>query len=124
VGGDAGGADLAVDGEQVGHLEGSSGDGSHGDVDVDDVVEFEGESVLQEGFEDGHLDAGVADLVVRVADVSEVFDAGFLHVGEVAAVVDDAHGVGLGEADADGVGELVVARVEGGFGVDAHCLRT
>ena len=42
-------------------------------------------------------------LVVRVADVAQVGDARLLEVREVAAVVDDPHRVGLGEAHPDAV---------------------
>ena len=43
-------------------------------------------------------------LGVRVPEVAEVLDAGLLEVRDVAAVVDDLHRVGLGEAHAEPVG--------------------
>ena len=38
-----------------------------------------------------------------MADRSKIFDAGFFEVRQIVAVVDDAHGIGLGEPDPDGM---------------------
>ena len=63
---------------------------------------------------------GLAPLGVRVAEVAQVLDAGLLEVRQVAAVVDDAHRVGLGEAHPEAVRERVVLRRQGRLGGDAH----
>jgi hypothetical protein len=55
-----------------------------------------------------------------MADRSEVLDAGLFEVGQVATVVHDAHGVGLGETHSDGVSEDVITRFEGGLAGAAH----
>ena len=65
-------------------------------------------AVLHERLEHGRLEPGVAPLGERMPDRSQVLDPGLLEVGEVVAVVDDAHRIGLDEADPDPVRELVV----------------
>ena len=72
-------------------------------VDVDHVVEAQRLAVLHVRLEHGRVEPGLAPLGVGVADVAEVGHAGLLQVGQVAAVVDDAHRVGLGEAHPDAV---------------------
>jgi hypothetical protein len=46
-----------------------------------------------------------------MSDVVEERDTGLLEVGEIVAVMDDAHGIGLHEPDPDRVAEVVVIRV-------------
>ena len=84
--------------EQVGHLERRAGRRGQGEVHVDLVVEAQRLAVADVGLEDGRVEPGRAPRGVRVAEVPEVGHPGLLEVREVAAVVDDAHGVGLGEA--------------------------
>ncbi len=116
-------ATLAVDGQQVGHLERRPGRRRQHEVDVDDVVEAQRLAVLHEHLEHGGVEPGRLQLLVRVADVAEVGDAGLLEVRQVAAVVDDAHRVGLGEAHAHAVGERVVLGPERRLDGDAHRAR-
>lgn len=56
----------------------------------------------------GEEDAGLFEVGVAVADGAEQFDATHLEVLEIAAVVEVAHGIDLGIADADGDGMLAV----------------
>ena len=97
----------SVDGEQVGHLERGAGRRGEGDVYVDDVVEAQRSHVAHVGLQHRGVLAVVAPFGVGVADVAEVADSRLLEVREVAAVVDDAHGVGLGEAHPDPVTKRV-----------------
>ena len=89
-------------------------------MDVDDVVEAQRLAVLHEHLEHGGVDARLAPLGVRMAEVAQVLDAGRLEVRQVAAVVDDGHRVGLGEAHPEAVGERVVLRLQGRLDGNAH----
>ena len=111
--GDTGGvcssnAGIVVDGDQVRHLERGPGDVGKAEVHVDHVVEFEWLAVLHERLEHRRFEAGIAPLGERVADRTQVLDPGLLEVGEVVAVVHDAHRIGLDETHPDPVDELVV----------------
>ena len=120
VGGDCGRAHVVVSRQQVRHLERRAGDVGEVDVDVELVVEAQRLEVADVGLEHGGVGALFAPLGVRVADVAEVGDSRLLEVRQVAAVVDDLHRVGLGEAHADAVAERIVARVGRRFDADAH----
>lgn len=91
-------------------MERGAGDGCERKVDGDHVIETQWLSIRDERFEDGRLKTGIAPLGERVADVREKRDAGLLEVGEVVAVVDNPHGVGLDEPHPDWVRELIVGR--------------
>ena len=67
--------------------------------------------VAQGHLQDGDVEPVGLQLLVRVADGPEVLDACLLQVRQVGGVVDDAHGVGLGEADPHLMGERVARRV-------------
>jgi hypothetical protein len=43
---------------------------------------------------------------------AEIFNPGFLEVGQVAAVMDNAHSVGFGEPNSQGMGEAVVTWIQ------------
>ena len=79
---------------------------------VDLIVEAQRLAVLHEALEHGVVDALRAHLGVRVTEVAQVRDPGLFEIRQVTAVVDDAHRVGLGEANPDSVGERIVGRVE------------
>ncbi len=89
-------------------------------MDVDHLVEHQWHSIAHPGLEHVHLDAFLAHLLVRMADMAQVGHPGFLHHRQVSTVVHDAHGVGLGESHPQPVAELVVVRVRRRFIRDAH----
>ena len=120
MGGDAARTNLVVDGEDVPHLERRSLDRLHDHVDVDKVVEQQRLAIANPRLEHVHLDALVADLLVRMADVPEICDARLFEHREIAAVVDDPHRIGLGEPHPQPMGELVVGRIDGRVVGDAH----
>ncbi len=79
---------------------------------VDLLVETQRLSVLHEAFEHGVVDSLGTHLGVWMTEMAQIRDPGFFEIRQVATVMDDAHGVGLGEANPDSVGEWVVGRVE------------
>ena len=80
-------------------------------MDGDHVVEAQRLAVGDEGLEHRRFETGLAPLGERMPDAGEECDPGFLEVGEVVAVVHDAHRIGLDEPDSDLVGEVVVRQV-------------
>ncbi len=64
-------------------------------MNVDDIIEEQRLPVLDMRLEHGHVDTGLANFVIGVADVPEILDAGLFEIGEVSAVVHDAHGIGF-----------------------------
>jgi len=70
------------------------------------LVVFGGGAVLHVDLDDDEEDAGPFELGVGVSLGPEEFDAAHFEVLEVAGVVEVAHGVDLGVADADGQGVL------------------
>ena len=123
--GDAGGvcsgnAGIVVDGDQVRHLERGAGDVGETEVHGDHVVEFEWPAILHERLEDGRFEAGVAPLGERMADRTQVLDPRLLEVGEIVAVVHDAHRIGLDETHPDTVDELVVVGCGGRIDGQTH----
>lgn len=89
-------------------------------MDVDDVIEEQWLPVPDVSLEHRHVDPGLTYFVIRVADVSEILDTGFLEIGEVSAVMHDAHGVGFREPNAEAVPKRIVRRVGRWVGPDAH----
>ncbi len=116
----SGGTGVVDDGDQVGHLERRPGHLGEAEMHRDLVIELERLAILHERFEHRRLEASVAPLRERVADRSEVRHPSLLEVGEVVAVVDDAHCVGLHEPHPDGVIEVVVGGVSGRIDGQAH----
>ncbi len=114
------GSGVVGDGDQVGHLERGSRDLREAQVHGDLVVELERLAVLHERLEHGRLEPGVAPLGEGVADRSQVGHPRLLEVGEVVAVVDDAHRIGLDEPHPDPVGEVVVVGRRGRIDGQAH----
>ena len=96
--GDRAGAGLAVDRQQVGDLERGAGGRAEAQVHPHLVVEAQRSPVLHEGLEHGVVDPFGTQLVVGMAEVAQVLDAGLFQVRQVAAVVHDAHRIGLREA--------------------------
>ena len=117
---DGRGAHLVAHGEQVRHLERGPGGGTESKVHHDLVVEAQRLSVLHECFEHGVVDALLAQLGVRMAEMAQVLDPGLLQIGQVAAVVDDAHRIGLGETDSQPMVVRVVVGDQAGFQFEAH----
>ena len=72
-------------------------------VHVDLVVEAQRLPVLHEALEHRVVDAFGAHLGVRMAEMAQIRDPGLFEIRQVAAVVHDAHRVGLGEPDPDPV---------------------
>ena len=89
-------------------------------VHVDQVVELQWPAVLHERLQHRVVHPLGAQLGVRVAERAQVLHAGFLQVGQVAAVVHDAHRVRLGEADAQPVHVRVVGWVQRRIELQAH----
>ena len=110
--GDRAGARLAIDTQQIGHLHGRAGGIREQYMDIDELIEAQWRPVGDEDLEDCEINAGGAQLVIGVSDRAQVFDAALLEVGQIPAVVDDSHGVGLGEADPESVTERVVVGIE------------
>jgi hypothetical protein len=86
----------AIGGESVGHA--GSADPARPHEHFQEVVEAGGRMVLDGG--GAHDELALAHVALEEPEVTQVFDPGEVEVGEVAAVVDDALGVGIGEADA------------------------
>lgn len=82
-------------------------------MDRHDLVESQWLSIRDVGFENGVIDPVGAFGVVGMTDRAEVFDSRFFQVGQVAAVVDDAHGIGFGESHPDRMVEHEVVRLQG-----------
>ena len=85
-----------------------------------EIVEAQRLAIADERLEHRRLQTVVAPLGERVTDVAQVLDTGLLEVGEVVAVVDDAHRVGLDEPHPDAVDEVVVGRRRGRIDREAH----
>ena len=79
-------------------------------MDADHVVETQRLPVRDEGFEHRRFETGLTPLGERMPDVGEKRDPSFLKVGEVVAVVHDAHRIGLDEPHSNLVREVVVGR--------------
>lgn len=70
-------------------------------ADIDDIVVADGAAVFDFQACNHEEDAGLFELCVGNAAVTEEIGAGDFEPGRVAGVVGDAHGVALGVADAD-----------------------
>lgn len=89
-------------------------------MDIDEIVEYERLAIPNVCFEHSHIDSGIPNLVIGVADVTEELDSGLFKVGQITAVVHNAHRVGLGEPDAKTMPVGVVGGVGRRVGPDAH----
>lgn len=89
-------------------------------MDVDLVVEPQRLDVADGDLEHGELDAVAPYVAVRESDGPEVLDARLFEVRQVGGMVDDAHGVSVGESDPDAVPEVVLRRVERRVDAAAH----
>jgi hypothetical protein len=116
---------LTPHGQEVRNLERRAADGADAQRDCYLIVETQRSAVLHRDLEDGKLTgiAGVssAHRVVGVPDGPEVLDARLFQVGQIGRVMDDPHGIGLGEAGAQPVRERIVRRMECGLqGLAGH----
>jgi hypothetical protein len=114
-----------VGGAVGGELEGDARPTDAGEADehLDEVVEHGGRVVLDGARAHDELVARIA-VHPEEPEVAQVFDPGRVEVRQVAAVVDDALGVGVGEADARERGELErrpAVRARAGVLVDHGC---
>ena len=89
-------------------------------MDVDFVVEVQWRQVLHRHLQHGEVDAGGPHLQIGMADCPEVLDTRCFEVQEVGAVVNHAHGIGFGEADAHPVTERISADSAGRIDAEAH----
>lgn len=87
---------------------------------IDELVEAQRGTIGDEDLEDGEVHTAGAQLVIGVSDRAEEFDAGLFEIGQIPAVVDDSHGIGLGEADPESVTERVVVGIEWRIDRGAH----
>jgi hypothetical protein len=111
---------LEADLQQVAHLERGSLDPGEGDVDVDLIPKSKGPEIPNRDLDNGEVDALGPDILIRMPEGTETFDAGFLQIREVGGMVDHRHGVGLGEAHPQSVMELVLIRFGGRVKPHAH----
>ena len=109
--GDARRVDDPIDGEQVHHLEGGPSDRPHCHVHVNHIVKFQRLAVLHPCFQHRHVNALRSNFVIGVADMAEIFHPGFLEVGEVSAVVNDAHCIGFSKSNANAMREVICRTV-------------
>lgn len=77
------------------------GDALDGGADREQVVVEGGPFELATDVDDDQEVSGVFDLAVGEAGLAEQFGAGLLEVDEKLSVVEEAHAVGFGIADAD-----------------------
>ena len=99
---------AALADDQVLHRERRARDVGEPDVHVEDVVEAQRREVGDVDADHGEVDALLAQRRVGVPERAQVLDARALEIRQVGRVMDDAHGVGLGEARPDRDGERVV----------------
>ncbi len=113
--GDSCGANLVLDREEVRQLKRHPVRRANSQMDVDDIVESDGLAILHKRFEHGKVDASFSAFCVRMTFMIEKAHSGFLQPGKVRRVVDDPHGIGLGEPSSKGVRESIVVRMDGGL---------
>ena len=77
-----------------------------------DIVETQWYEIAHPALEDCSIETCLMVRKIGMTDRSEVFDARFLQIVQIVAVVDDAHGICLDEADPDGMTEGIGTGVE------------
>lgn len=83
-------------------------------------VEAQRLHVAQVNFEHGVVHAFSPHFAVGMTDVTQIRHPGLFQVGQVPAVVNNAHGIGFGEPHPDVVCEVVVRGTGRGFHTQAH----
>ena len=120
VHGDRRGSHLATHREQVRDLERRARGRAEHEVHAHHLVEAQRLAVLHCHLQHGDVEALGAQCAVGVVDRPQVLHAGLLQVGEVAAVVHDAHRIRLREPHPQLVHEGVVGGLQRRVEFQAH----